>query len=610
MPPSMLEMPSPAMSALKKYLVTKGNNCKIIYWNLKLFRLQQDFVWGQVKSNEQSETLSLLLFDNYIAHKLDNHKAKSKIKCALMGIKPSIVTVDPNFYDRHMELYAQKLDKYTDEVLSDISWKDVLFVGFSASLYQWISSSILADKIKILSPTTPIIIGGIGTKDAAIDILTNFSQFEFAIWGEGEYSIAKFAEVFNKGISYEFIKQIPHLAYKSTTGIIASEQKLKYFVDLNDTNYYPEFDDFFEQIKEEKLSSLTYLPIEGSRGCHWNKCHFCYLNSGYIHRVKSWRSISEQLQSLIEKYHIYSICFLDNDIISNDWNRFDNILNVLIDLKNNYPDLEIVLAEIITKGITEYFIRKMSLAGFKNVQIGYESPSNNLLNKIDKKNSFASNLLFIKFAYKYNININGMNVITGLLEETAENIEESIVNLRYMRFFLRKFSHNMSRLGIMHSSKYFKNVKGDNSFVISGAYYYLPDDYILDSSVKECYFVEKVIGINNHAWNFFSLVEKYYKENNYCYRLFNIEDSIIYKEYLNNEEINELEVNKNSIEFIILNKANSSVLSLSELRKYITHKILDCELYDIIENMKAEGLIYASNDYSEILSIIDIKNNI
>ena len=98
MPPSMLEMPSPAMSALKKYLVTKGNNCKIIYWNLKLFRLQQDFVWGQVKSNEQSETLSLLLFDNYIAHKLDNHKAKSKIKCALMGIKPSVsqfLSVEP-----------------------------------------------------------------------------------------------------------------------------------------------------------------------------------------------------------------------------------------------------------------------------------------------------------------------------------------------------------------------------------------------------------------------------------------------------------------------------------------------------------------------------------
>ena len=36
----------------------------------------------------------------------------------------------------------------------------------------------------------------------------------------------------------------------------------------------------------------------------------------------------------------------------------------------------------------------MSLAGFSCVQIGYESPSDKLLAKIDKKNTFASNLLF------------------------------------------------------------------------------------------------------------------------------------------------------------------------------------------------------------------------
>lgn len=118
-------------------------------------------------------------------------------------------------------------------------------------------------------------------------------------------------------------------------------------------------------------------------------------------------NIGIYIRSLIKKYDVYSFGFLDNDIISNNSHRFSELLDILYDIKNNYPHFQIVLAEIITQGIDDDIIRKMALAGFVNVQIGYESPSNNLLKKIEKKNSFASNLLFIKFANKYNINVVG-----------------------------------------------------------------------------------------------------------------------------------------------------------------------------------------------------------
>jgi radical SAM superfamily enzyme YgiQ (UPF0313 family) len=39
------------------------------------------------------------------------------------------------------------------------------------------------------------------------------------------------------------------------------------------------------------------------------------------------------------------------------------------------------MAEIITKGLSREEFRIMSLAGFENIQIGYESPSDNLLKK-------------------------------------------------------------------------------------------------------------------------------------------------------------------------------------------------------------------------------------
>ena len=44
-----------------------------------------------------------------------------------------------------------------------------------------------------------------------------------------------------------------------------------------------------------------------------------------------------------------------------------------------------MLAEIITRGIDFETIKKMHIAGFFHVQIGYESPSDTLLYKIDKK---------------------------------------------------------------------------------------------------------------------------------------------------------------------------------------------------------------------------------
>lgn len=46
MPPAMIELPSPAMSILKRYLENHGLDVEIIYWNLLLHDLQKDFIWN------------------------------------------------------------------------------------------------------------------------------------------------------------------------------------------------------------------------------------------------------------------------------------------------------------------------------------------------------------------------------------------------------------------------------------------------------------------------------------------------------------------------------------------------------------------------------------
>lgn len=51
-------------------------------------------------------------------------------------------------------------------------------------------------KIKEKSPSAVIVVGGIGTKEAAIAYLQNFAQFDIAMWGEGEIPLLHLTEKF------------------------------------------------------------------------------------------------------------------------------------------------------------------------------------------------------------------------------------------------------------------------------------------------------------------------------------------------------------------------------------------------------------------------------
>jgi radical SAM superfamily enzyme YgiQ (UPF0313 family) len=100
------------------------------------------------------------------------------------------------------------------------------------------------------------------------------------------------------------------------------------------------------------------------------------------------------------------------------------------------------------------------LAGFKSIQIGYEAVSDSLLRKVNKKNSFSSNLMFVKWASEYNLSLQGLNIITGLIEEDDTDIKTSIKNLHYLRFFLNVGTkHTVVPLQIMSASRYYKELQ-------------------------------------------------------------------------------------------------------------------------------------------------------
>lgn len=139
------------------------------------------------------------------------------------------------------------------------------------------------------------------------------------------------------------------------------------------------------------------IPIERSRGCHWNRCKFCYLNRGYKYRLKSTEKLYEEIVYMIENYGVYEFEFLDNDFIGTDLQQFETLLKVLAKIKKIYPDFRIIAAEVITKDLNHLLLKKMYEIGVDYVQIGYESTSNNLLKKIIKKTLLRVIFFMLKF---------------------------------------------------------------------------------------------------------------------------------------------------------------------------------------------------------------------
>lgn len=609
-PPAAIDSPSPSMSVLKAYLNKFNINVEVRYWNLYFNKSQQDFIFDS--NGDESSILSLLYFYNYLAHKYKDLEAFNRIKARLIGLKPHYLNLESCFWDKHMYKYYEKLEEEIINEINSIELKNLYLIGFSMNLYQWIPATIISDIIKTQKKDIPIVIGGISTKEAAVSYLKNFTQFDIAIWGEGEDILLKITNYLDKNHKIDSnIIEIPNIAVRISDEVLVSDNINHDFSNLSDDNNRPNYEDYFLQINKYNIKEKIHLPIEGGRGCHWKKCNFCYLNTGYKYRTKDPLIIKSEIEFLINKYGIKTFAFLDNDVIGNDFGRFNNLLDLLIEIKNEFEDFEIIMAEIITKDIKDHLIKKMAIAGFQSVQIGYESASNNLLKKISKKNTFASNLFFIIQAIKYGILVRGANIIKGLIGETDSDILESIQNLIYLRFSFSsgKFYHHLSGLGICHCSRNFDTINSTHKFKHSSIEFYLPNKYLDANELENCFFTEKNLCDESFTWGSFVKVENYFLNSSFYYRLVYDKNIITYIEYNEEQKINILEFEDTSLEFQILQSLNNKIGSLRllevDLNNFTTEQIRT-SLYQL----NKEKIIYINDDLTEIVSIIDLNRMI
>lgn len=612
LPPSVSTFPSAALSILKSFMKKNGYEVKVIYWNVLLtelisFHLSNFFPYKGERND--FEYVYLIPFLSMISDKFKDNRSNSRIFTYSKRIFPKI-QLDTNSWSETFKELKNEIVKLIETNLKKLDLNQVILFGFSSKFYQWVTAVIFAEKFKELFPNIKIVIGGFGDKAAACEALNTNKFVDFSIWGEGEYPLLELSDLLAEGNS-DF-SSIPGLVYRNKNNIRYGEKHSKL---LDVQNYiYPDFDDFIQLIKKGEVDKdMVSLTIESERGCHWNRCKFCSGNIGYKYRKRSPESIAGEIDMLVTNYGITRFRFVGNDLVGRDIQQFETLLDRIITLSNRHEEKFDIFAEIIHSDFNSKIIKKMSIAGLNNVQIGYEAISDELLKKMDKKTDFADHILFLKFASKYGITIGGPNIIRGIIGETEDDVIESINNLIFLRFFInknpKKFSHNISRLKIESGSKFSNMLKKDErkKWNINLFKYLLPVPFIEED--RRFALFDFTSQLENHVvWEWFDNFNKFYEETFFDYTIMDNDSIYYYIEFMDGKQTENIAFDEP--EYIeILKIADEQVVSFNIILKKIRDKFPNMNrerLIDIISDLKSSYLLYSNKDFSRIISIINI----
>ncbi len=597
LPPADVYTPSASLSILKSFMLNKGFDTKVKYWN---------FLFNPVLplANENEETSEVIL--PFISIINDWHKnEKGNIRCEKLLAK---ALNTKNNIKEQLEKAKNSIHQIIDTEVNKADYKNILLLGFTSKFHQWIPAMVVSKAIKQKSPSTKIVIGGFGSKEAALEAMKMNPHFDFATWGEGEYPLLELATQLKEGTNN--FDNVARLFYREQDEIKLSTTNRSNYLDFH--NYpFSNFDDYFANYPEPGKEYKIVIPINSSRACSWNKCKFCDYNSGYKFRVRSPENIIKEIEFIAQKYKVACFSFVDNDIFINEA-HFEKLLDLMIESKaiHNY-DYEFWAEMIPNENLTSSLIKKMQTAGFSQVFIGYDGISDSLLSKMAKSNNFSNNLFFVKFALKYDIDPL-VNIIIGLLNETEDDIQEGMDNLHFLRFFYSKeedsLYHDYVTLVISRMSKYFGMLSDEEKeeYNINDITHLLPELFSNHKDRFNLFSWKKPKITYANQWVKLQEFEKHYIENTYRYEI-NINNGVYnFKEYCNDKLIVDYDFHGGYWD--VLQLANNRVIKYDELHKMMNqlHPELTSEqLLTILKKLKAMHLVYCNRDFDNVITVVD-----
>lgn len=599
LPPARVDTPSAALSVLKAFMADNGIETDVIYWNILLDHLLPPF-----ERNTDTIHFDLLPYLYLIAGEQGDHIAQAKANAHMKSQLPLHDILNDN--SDYLAGAKTVLDETVARELSRYSRDESLLFGIPCKYEQWIPGMVLAGYIKQLFPASKIVIGGLRNRDKAGSIMDICANFDFAIWGEGEYPLLELARA--SGDAAGDLERVPRLIFRGEGGPLqSSDTETSEIYDMNG-RVFPDHDDYFRYLKiSGRNDHPVILPLESSRGCTWNACRFCVYPEGYENRKKDPEVLKEEICHLLDRYDTPYFAFMDNDIAANDHKRLGRMLDDLISI-NQQRKIHFI-AEVIHKGFSTQTMEKLPRAGFERVHFGYESLSDRLLTKMNKRTTFSDNIFFVKFARKYGVRLPSANIICGAVGEEDIDILESIDNLHFLRFYFDRelFCHNIIPLRVAAHSDFHdmipkgQLIKWDENLIFQ----LLPAEMTRD---VDRFSLFDFSARPDPLWELFSKINDFYYSHKYTYGISREGARTVYRESFDGQPVVELAIG--DLAYRILQKVNSDIMDFDNLFDALSEhgqEIDERSVRAALDRLKEKHLVYFNDSYRSIISVIDAE---
>nr|HID59829.1 radical SAM protein [Desulfobacterales bacterium] len=257
---------------------------------------------------------------------------------------------------------------------------------------------------KGIDPDVKIVFGGIGSTFLWRHFLTNFSEIDFVVIGEGEYTFFRLVKcIENK--DYQDIENIKGIAFRKGNGVVRTEDPDP----IQDLDKLPIPAKYF-----------TYQHVTSSRGCP-GKCTFCGSPRFWGRKVRfhSPEYFVDELELLYKKG--VTFFYFSDDTFTIDKDRVIEICKKILERNLKIAWVAISRVDCVSEEIL-YWMRK---AGCIQISYGVESGSEkirNLLNKNFKTDQIKEAFLLTT---RYGI-LARAYFIYGSPGESWETIQETI----------------------------------------------------------------------------------------------------------------------------------------------------------------------------------------
>ncbi|MBU7018420.1 MAG: radical SAM protein [Theionarchaea archaeon] len=594
-PPYRYYIPNPALGYLKGFLEARKVAVKNVYWNVILAEHFLRFREG-LEEYTQNSNLQHILPVVYLSKKLirDCYDRKTPLDLFYASI----------YSEEEINDEVQSLKDTIDYHIKN-DFRTCSLAGFTLKTHQWLMSSYIAKRLKELSPSTTIVLGGIPTKEKAIQFMHIFSEADCAIHGEGEYPLFYLIKALEESIP---MKDVPNTVYKDRNRVFSTDPVRK----RPSLDEYPFADhsDYFDTLnKSQFFSRNTFLdtnsdqspvmiPVWGSRSCPWNKCRFCVLNENTRYRARSPENIVEEIEYQSRRYNVDSFIFVDTELPGNAI-RFKKLLKLLMRSVANRGKKYHFVAELSPIFINDETAKCMQGVSFDEIQIGFEAMTDSLLMKMEKRQKFAHNIQALKLGTKYNLTMGGLNIIRGIPTETEEDVVESCNNVKFLRFLLNSHSLTPDLLQLDKGAPFYDDVSEKEREEWDRNPFWSEIKPI--SLVNESYrfeFFGFAHSIQNPLWNSFESLLKFYA-GRYSY------EWIEYPEgsFLEEKGLHTYRYTLNRDETDLLIFCNT-IKTFSEVKERFPH-ISEDNLLKILEDLKGVGMLYFNEDLHEIISVVE-----